>query len=91
LAEEAVGVQWGYDLIGLLGNGTELIVALIILRREGYRLTLRALRERINLRFPDKLWKWAACLGAFVAAVGIVLLLLPLETGIATVKRISCT
>lgn len=73
------------NLINLLGHGAELIVALIILRREGYRLTFRALRQRINLRFPDKLWKWAACVGAFVAAVAALLLLLPLETEIATV------
>jgi hypothetical protein len=76
---------WGYNLIGVLGNGAELIAALVILRREGYRLTPKALRERINLRFPDKLWKWAACIGAFVVAVGLVLLAVPLEAKIATV------
>ena len=76
---------WGYNLIGVLGNGAELIVALFILRREGYRLTPTALRERINLRFPDKVWKWVACVGAFVVAVGLVLLAVPLEARIATV------
>ncbi|MFC1961190.1 lysostaphin resistance A-like protein [Chloroflexota bacterium] len=75
---------WGLNLIGLLGNGAELTVALIIFRREGYRLTLKSLRERINWRLPDKLWKWGACVAAFVAAVGCVLLLLPLETQLAT-------
>ena len=76
---------WGYNLIGVLGNGAELIVALVIFRREGYRLTLKTLRERINLRLPDKLWKWGACVGAFVVAVGLVLLFLPLEAKIATI------
>jgi membrane protease YdiL (CAAX protease family) len=75
---------WGEHLANLLGHGAELAVALIILRREGYRLTPRALRERINLRFPDKLWKWGAAVGVFVAAVAAVILLLPLETQIAT-------
>ena len=75
---------WGYNLIGVLGNGAELIVALVIFRREGYRLTLKTLRERINLRLPDKLWKWGACVGAFVVAVGLVLLTVPLEAKIAT-------
>jgi membrane protease YdiL (CAAX protease family) len=74
---------WGEHLINLLGHGAELAVALIILRREGYRLTPRALRERINWRFPDKLWKWGAAAGAFVAAIAAVILLLPLETQIA--------
>jgi hypothetical protein len=82
---------WGHNLIGVLGNGAELIAALLIFRREGYRLTPKALRSRtllrarINLRFPDKLWKWGACVGAFVVAVGLVLLAVPLETKIATV------
>lgn len=75
---------WGEDVINLLGHGGEMAVALIILRREGYQLTPSALRARINLRFPDRSWKWAASLGAFVAAVAAVILLLPLETQIAT-------
>ena len=82
---------WGENLVNFLGHGAELIVALIILRREGYRLNATALRSRSNLRarinwhFPDKAWKWAACVGAFVVAVAAVLLLLPLETEIAAI------
>jgi len=75
---------WGEHLVNLLGHGAELVVALIILRREGYRLTPRALRERINLRFPNRLWKWGAAVGVFIAAVAAVILLVPLETQIAT-------
>ena len=48
---------WGNNLVNFLGHGAELIVALIILRREGYRLTFKSLRKRINARFPDKVWK----------------------------------
>jgi NADPH2:quinone reductase len=33
-------------------------------------LTPKALRERVNLRLPDKLWKWAACVSAFVVVDG---------------------
>jgi len=75
---------WGVNLISLLGNGAELAVALIILRREGYRLTLRALRERINWRLPKKLWKWGAVVDAFIAAVAVVILLQPISTQVAT-------
>ena len=49
---------WAENLIGLLGNGAEITVAILILRREGYQLTFKDLRNRINFRFPDKLWKW---------------------------------
>ena len=76
---------WGFHLVWLLGNGAELIVALIILRREGYRLTPRALRERINWRFPDKLWKWGAVLGVFIAATAASMLLAPFQRSIAAV------
>ena len=51
LTSDNVLPTWSYHLIWLLGNAAELAVALIILRREGYRLTLPALRERIN-------WHW---------------------------------
>ena len=75
---------WATNLINLFGHGAELLIAIIILRREGYRLNSKTLRARINLRFPNKLWKWAACFGAFAVAVVGVLALLPLETQIAT-------
>jgi hypothetical protein len=76
---------WGFHLVWLLGNGAELVVAFIILRREGYRLTPRALRERINWRFPDKLWKWAAFVGVLVAIMAAQIVQEPLVRGLATV------
>ena len=76
---------WGFHLVWLLGNGAELVVAFIILRREGYRLTLPALRERINWRWPDKLWKWGAVLGFLVVAAAASMLLAPFQQNIATV------
>ncbi len=75
---------WTVNLVNLFGHGAELLVAILILRREGYRLNSKTLRARINLRIPTKLWKWAACFGAFALAVAGVLALLPLETQIAT-------
>lgn len=74
---------WAENLIGLLGNGAELVAAIFILRKEGYRLKSKNLRDRINLKFPKKFWKWAACIGAFIIAFGGVLALLPLEAKLA--------
>ena len=76
---------WGTNLIWLLGNGVELVAGIIILRREGYRLTPRALRDRINWRFPDRWWKWVAGLGIFVVSFALVNLSDPLVTKLATV------
>jgi len=75
---------WAFHLVWLLGNGAELAAALIILRQEGYPLTPKALQERINWRFPDKLWKWGAIVGVFIAAAGLSMLLSPVATEVAT-------
>jgi len=60
---------WAYLTVSIMGNGAELIAALVILRREGYPLSLRspALRERINWRLPNTGKKWAAVAVVFVA------------------------
>ena len=46
---------WLFFGIATLGNAAELIVALVVLRREGYRLTIRDLRDRARLRLPKGL------------------------------------
>ena len=75
---------WLVNLLWLLGNGAEFVVALIILRREGYRLTLKALRDRINWRWPNRWWKWLAIVGALVIGFGLTIVLMPLQKDVAT-------
>jgi hypothetical protein len=66
---------WLFFGIATLGNAAELIVALVLLRREGYRLTLRDLRDRARLRWPKGWKKWGLVLVAIaVYAVGSVTL-----------------
>ena len=52
--------------VAILGNGAELIVALILLRREGYKLSISALRERVRLYWPKGWRKWGLALAAFL-------------------------
>jgi membrane protease YdiL (CAAX protease family) len=79
---------WVIILISLLGNGAEMAVALIIFRREGYRLTLSSLRERINWRWP-KGWKaWGAFLLVFLLAFSVAMLLGSTGENIAKVTSI---
>ena len=79
---------WAVILISMLGNGAELAAALVIFRREGYRLTFSALRERINWRWP-KGWKiWFAFAGVFVVAFSLSMLLSPTAQSIAKVSSI---
>ena len=42
----------------VFGNGAELIVALLLLRRERYKLTMSGLRDRVRLRWPLGWKKW---------------------------------
>lgn len=54
-----------------LGSGAELLVGLWLLRREGYRLTISDLKERIRLTWP-KGWKaWALAATVLVVAMGL--------------------
>ncbi len=59
---------WAANLVWLLGNGLELVVAIVILRREGYRLRSPGLRDRIRWHWPKGWRRWG--LAAAVLAVG---------------------
>jgi membrane protease YdiL (CAAX protease family) len=71
--------------VAFLGNGAELIVALILLRREGYRLSPGALRERIRLRWPTGWKRWGLALAVFVVAGTLSILANPMSKWLATV------
>ena len=81
-------LTWAVILISLLGNGAELAVALIIFHREGYRLTISGLRERINWRWP-KGWKaWGTFLIVFLIAFSIAMLISSTVEAIAKVTPV---
>ena len=76
---------WVVILLSLLGNGAEIAVSLIIFRREGYRLTFSALRERINWRWP-KGWKvWGIFVVGFLLFFSLAMFISPTTEGIAEV------
>ncbi len=75
---------WVFFGIATLGNAAELVVALVVLRREGYKLTLRDLRDRARLRWPSGWRKWGLVLVALALyAVGI--LVSPVDKALASV------
>jgi len=63
-----------------LGTGAELVAGLVLLRREGYKLTISALRNRIHWRWP-KGWK------AWVLAGIVFILGMSLSMGMGSVNR----
>lgn len=74
---------WSVILISLLGNGVELAAALVIFKKEGYKLTFSSLKDRIHWHWPTNWKKWLAFVIVFVAAFGLSIALS------ATVKPIA--
>jgi membrane protease YdiL (CAAX protease family) len=76
---------WLRLLIMVLGPGAELAAGLFLLRREGYRLTPEALRDRIRLHWP-KGWKsWVLAAVVFVLGMGISMAMGPVNRALASV------
>jgi len=75
---------WIFIAVAILGNGAELVAALVLLRREGYPLTLRGLRERARLRFPKGWKKWALAITIMVIAFGLSALTGPINKTLAS-------
>ena len=76
---------WLLLLVTALGGGAELAAGLVLLRREGYRLAVAALRERLRLRWP-KGWKaWAVVVIVFIVCLSISMAMGPVNRMLASV------
>jgi membrane protease YdiL (CAAX protease family) len=76
---------WLRMLIIVLGTGAELLAGLVLLRREGYRLTPGALRDRIRWRWP-KGWKaWTLAAVVFVLGMSLSMAMGPVSRALASV------
>jgi membrane protease YdiL (CAAX protease family) len=75
---------WLFFTIASLGNAAELVVALVLLRREGYPLTLRGLRDRARLRWPKGWKKWALSIALMVVAFLLVMQTGPINKALAS-------
>ena len=71
--------------IATLANLVELIVALVVLRREGYKLTIRELRDRARLRWPSGRRKWGLVLVAVALYAVSIMIIAPIDKQLATV------
>jgi membrane protease YdiL (CAAX protease family) len=75
---------WYLLLVFALGGGAEMAVGLVLLRREGYRWSLAALRERMRLRWP-KGWKaWTLALVVLILGVGVGMAMGPVNRWLAS-------
>lgn len=81
----SVTPTWLRLLVIILGTGAELVAGLVLLHREGYRLTPGALRDRIRLHWP-KGWKvWAVAAIVFVLGMSLSMAMGPVNRALASV------
>jgi len=69
IPEDGVTPTWVLLAVIVLGTGAELAAGLVLLRREGYALTFKALRGRIRWRWPVGWKAWLIALGVLIAAM----------------------
>jgi membrane protease YdiL (CAAX protease family) len=76
---------WFLLLIIVLGTGAELVAGLVLLRREGYRISIGGLRDRIRLRWP-KGWKaWVLAAIVFILGMSLSMAMGPVNRALAAV------
>lgn len=82
---EGTTPTWLLLTITVLGTGAELVAGLILLHREGYALTLNALRERIRWQWP-KGWKaWILVGIIFILGMSLSMVMGPVNSALAGV------
>ncbi len=76
---------WYLLLVISLGGGAELLVGLVMLRREGYRLSIASLRKRIRLDWP-KGWKaWSLAVFVLVLGMSLSMAMGPINAKLASI------
>jgi membrane protease YdiL (CAAX protease family) len=80
---------WFFLLTMVLGSGAELAAGLVLLRREGYRLTAGDLRDRLRIRWP-KGWKtWTLAVIVLILGMSLSMAMGPVNGWLATVPGFS--
>ena len=75
---------WLLMAIIIFGTGAELVAGLVLLRREGYRLTISSLRDRIRWRWP-KGWKaWVLAGIVFILGMSLSMMMGPVNRSLAS-------
>jgi membrane protease YdiL (CAAX protease family) len=85
IPEEGTVPTWYQFLVIALGGGAELSAGLILLKREGYRISMGSLRDRLRLRWP-KGWKtWAVVGVVLVLGMSLSMVMGPVNGRLASV------
>ncbi|KAA3642710.1 MAG: CPBP family intramembrane metalloprotease [Chloroflexi bacterium] len=77
---------WLLLTITTLGTGAELIAGLALLKREGYALTLSAMRDRIRWRWPRGRKAWTLAGVVFILGMSLSMAMGPVNRSLASVS-----
>ncbi len=78
-----VAPTWLFLSLIVLGSGAEGVVGLLLLRREGYSLSIAALRDRIRWRWPSGWKAWSIAAAVLVAGMALSMAAAPLNAALA--------
>jgi membrane protease YdiL (CAAX protease family) len=76
--------SWYRLLVMVLGPGAELTVGLLLLKRQGYRLSLASLKDRLHLHWPRGLKAWLLAVGILILGLGLSMAIEPLNRRLAS-------
>jgi membrane protease YdiL (CAAX protease family) len=76
---------WYRLVVMTLGPGAELAVGLLLLKREGYSLSLASLRDRLRLRWPAGWKAWLLAVVILILGMGLSMAMGPLNSWLASV------
>jgi membrane protease YdiL (CAAX protease family) len=76
---------WLLMTITVLGTSAELVAGLVLLRREGYKLSINALRDRIRWRWPKGRKAWVLAVIVFILGMSLSIMMGPVNRSRASV------
>lgn len=85
IPEGSTTPTWLLLLVIVLGTGAELVAGLVLLHREGYHMSIGALRERIRLRWPKGRKAWLVAAIMFILFMSLSMAMGPVNRILASV------
>jgi len=85
ISDEGTTPTWFLLLAMALGGGAELLTGIVLLRHEGYRISIDSLRDRLRIRWPQG-WKgWSFAVIVFILGMSLSMAIGPVNRMLASV------
>jgi membrane protease YdiL (CAAX protease family) len=86
IPEGGVTPTWVLLTVIVLGTGAELFVGLVLLRREGYTLTIASLRDRVRWKWPTGWKTWLIAIAVLVLGMVLSMMMGGVNRSLASVQ-----